>query len=1323
MKTNILKRTLAGVLAILCVAGSLPANVDGGGLFDTAIVAKAQLDNVTFLGATVNATTNEVTFTDETCNVYTPVTSSTDHVTWGNSTTPTWYVVSGNVDITSRITVTGEVNLILKDGAKLTASEGITVAKESDSVINTLNIFGQAAGTGALIATGADSSAGIGGVAHGAVGTVTINGGQVTATGSDDAAGIGGGYEGAGGTVTINGGQVTATGSDGAAGIGGGEDGAGGTVTINGGQVTATGSDYAAGIGGGHGRQGGTVIVNGGNVTAVGGCYAAGIGGGYNGAGGSVTINGGQVTATGGQYSVGIGKREGAPDNGALTISDSLVLQSKSGNTWSNVSNTGTAQEPDYERSREMRTAKKLVAGQYIAVGDIVNVYRSKVDIETSDYYLMYITDEISQSESFYSKIIPSGFFGNYKLSTISGYDSINKQYRVTMSNADTDNNDNSIEVPISSESELTPAPTGFWVTGGMGTSADPFIFSLDAPAIITSEPAAKGLTYTGSAQALVTAGTANENSQMQYSLSNVIELNADTTLNIDNVKVGYVYHPTNSANITLPNDYTGRLTISVDGGKYTCEPLENQSITELLTQLKNTGFTSADSLRVTKVDTQEKKIYFDGVKVADYANCWSTAIPETTNAGDYTVYYKAVRASDSTESVIGSVDVTIGKADLNPTAENLPTAKTGLIYDGTAHQLVNAPTTAPTGGTLKYNDKLVHTGTCDIKVGDILNPIDEQGIFFSEKYMNYILQYTDIQGNLRTITPAAGGVLNICKKENGLSYGIGDIIVAFPSPKDALKITAIDNNSQAITAVLVSSATEGWSTEIPQGTDARSYTIEYKFIGDANHNDYVPAEPLSVTIAKGDPLKTAPTSKNPTYYSSAVQLINAGTVETGCKIEYALGTDATTAPTNGWETDVTKITANQTGTFYVWYKATGDDVNYADAAPQCITVKVMQAQLWTIEMPDYVYDGTAHDPIINGTTYGDLTYTYLTSAGVMLSEAPTEPGDYLIWVSAAGDDTHPSKLESAYYTIKSAKFAAGNTVSFKEKVEFNFLVEATDAETVEGAYVVFTYDHYGEKMTVKKAIDKSDKNGKYYRVRLPLTASEMAIDIKAELYLPTLDKPVDTKTRSIKDYAEAAIKSNLDGAEVLKAMLNYGGYTQTALGNNTTLLANSGEGIAVDVSAVSPKSATTFVRPTATAAKVTYKGSTAMTTSDLYVRHYFTVDSSLTGRELNAVKIMVGEKTAALKDLPKNNTGYYYDVAPQLAYELDKENDRIVVYGFAGAETADSPNAISIENYNVIDYCEAVANSDKQTTAAKNMAKALYSYYKAAKAYVDSRA
>ena len=202
-----------------------------------------------------------------------------------------WYIVpEGGLTISSRIAVSGTVNLILRDGTELTASAGITTTGA------TLNIYAQSTGTGALTATGANGaskiggSAGIGGigvgvsVSGGAGGTVNIYGGTVTATGGNGGlgggggAGIGGGGlgwtsnagSGAGGTVNIYGGTVTATGGTGGnyggggAGIGGGGNGynagtpADGTVNnIYGGTVSATGGTggtsggVGAGIGGG----------------------------------------------------------------------------------------------------------------------------------------------------------------------------------------------------------------------------------------------------------------------------------------------------------------------------------------------------------------------------------------------------------------------------------------------------------------------------------------------------------------------------------------------------------------------------------------------------------------------------------------------------------------------------------------------------------------------------------------------------------------------------------------------------------------------------------------------------------------------------------------------------------------------------------------------------------------------------------------------------------------------------------------------------------------------------------------------------------------
>ncbi len=264
----------------------------------------------------------------------------------GQTELPTgWYVVSGVITNGTRITVNGDVNLVLRDNSELAAMEGVNVAGG-----NSLTIWAQSTNSvaGRLTATGVWGGAGIGGSPYGSGGTVTINGGTVTATGGQCGAGIGGGEgagggaainggsvaaggggggggigggdDGAGGTVTINGGTVTATGSQYGAGIGGGDDGAGGTVTINGGMVTATSNNGAAGIGGGAYGAGGSVTINGGAVTATSDVYGAGIGGGWNGAGGAVTINGGVVTTTGGEGGAAIGAGKDASGNGSLVI-------------------------------------------------------------------------------------------------------------------------------------------------------------------------------------------------------------------------------------------------------------------------------------------------------------------------------------------------------------------------------------------------------------------------------------------------------------------------------------------------------------------------------------------------------------------------------------------------------------------------------------------------------------------------------------------------------------------------------------------------------------------------------------------------------------------------------------------------------------------------------------------------------------------------------------------------------------------------------------------------------------------------------------------
>jgi len=235
-------------------------------------------------------------------SVTTPITSTTTQMASG------WYYVSGDVTVSSRIAVSGNVHIILEDGCNFIVNEGINV-----STGNSLNIYSQsiAGNMGKLEATGSDGgnggsgtsggkggNAGIGGnggngapnnTSSGSIGsdagTIIINGGEVTAKGGNGGkGGTGWGYGGGGAGSGIGGGGGGGGGCS--TGIGnngkpGGSGGGGNNITINGGTVIAWwgnpgdrgtsggggGGGAGAGIGGGSGGGGGTGynILGGGN--------------------------------------------------------------------------------------------------------------------------------------------------------------------------------------------------------------------------------------------------------------------------------------------------------------------------------------------------------------------------------------------------------------------------------------------------------------------------------------------------------------------------------------------------------------------------------------------------------------------------------------------------------------------------------------------------------------------------------------------------------------------------------------------------------------------------------------------------------------------------------------------------------------------------------------------------------------------------------------------------------------------------------------------------------------------------------------------------
>ena len=168
-----------------------------------------------------------------------------------------WYVVdSDNLTFNQTLTVSGDANLILADGASLTVNgssgdnAGISVPQGSS-----LSIYAQSNGSdmGELTATGSGNGAGIGSNSSSPSGNITICGGRITATGGSGdlcAAGIGNVSTTGFGTICIYGGMVTATnGFGGSYPDIGGCSGNGDEILIKGGTVVSGRSDSSVNLG------------------------------------------------------------------------------------------------------------------------------------------------------------------------------------------------------------------------------------------------------------------------------------------------------------------------------------------------------------------------------------------------------------------------------------------------------------------------------------------------------------------------------------------------------------------------------------------------------------------------------------------------------------------------------------------------------------------------------------------------------------------------------------------------------------------------------------------------------------------------------------------------------------------------------------------------------------------------------------------------------------------------------------------------------------------------------------------------------------------
>ena len=168
----------------------------------------------------------------------------------------------------------------------------------------------------------------------------------------------------------------------------------------------------------------------------------------------------------------------------------------------------------------------------------------------------------------------------------------------------------------------------------------------------------------------------------------------------------------------------------------------------------------------------------------------------------------------------------------------------------------------------------------------------------------------------------------------------------------------------------------------------------------------------------------TDPEAKDLTYTGSPQPLVTAGQARDGT-MAYVLGTDSTKAPKYDWNADIPAET--DAGTYYVWYKAAGDDT-HSDSDPKCVPVILKKAT------PDAPPAPTAESVTTTGVTLKKIAgYQYCMEGTAWQNsnvfDGLTKNTKYTFYQRIAGDDNHePSPAsEGTDITTEDVSYEAVN--------------------------------------------------------------------------------------------------------------------------------------------------------------------------------------------------------------------------------------------------------------------------------------------------------
>ena len=328
---------------------------------------------------------------------------------------------------------------------------------------------------------------------------------------------------------------------------------------------------------------------------------------------------------------------------------------------------------------------------------------------------------------------------------------------------------------------------------------------------------------------------------------------------------------------------------------------------TNRITALSLEGWTYGEEAKIPVVEAQFGTPTFTYSATAD--GLFTETVP--TAAGNYVV--KATVAA--TSNYDGAEKTAEFKIDrVNAALTTVPAAVANLVYTGGALDLITAG--VADGGTMQY--KLGDNGTWSSGIPAAINA-GEYTVYYKVLGDD---NHSDIaEENVTVGITKAASTFGKLPQASDLSY---------TGAAQALLIAGETTCGE----ILYKLGDGEWTNEIPTATEAKTYYVYYKIVGDNNHNDLIVDETqkITVTIAKAAAQVTAPTAKTGLSYSGEAQtLVNAGSA-VGATIRYKLGDDE-------WTTDIPSAT--DAGEYTVIWKAVADDNYTVDETEKRLTITI----------------------------------------------------------------------------------------------------------------------------------------------------------------------------------------------------------------------------------------------------------------------------------------------------------------------------------------------------------------------------------------------